>query len=220
VPHGDLSAGMPPAIPRDEARSRLGLPGGPVCLMFGAVEPYKGQEDVLAWWKKARPAARLLIVGKPESPEYGRSLQELAANVPNVTLYFQWLTDPELALFLCAADCALFNYRTIFTSGAATLARSWGLPILLPARLDTVDLAEPDLRVLRFEALDERFAQKLAAVLAIAPDYDSAGIWREKTSWTRIAELTVAGYSEVLGTSAPAFSTTMGNGALQRRTSN
>jgi len=204
VPHGDLSVVMPPPIPRDEARARLGLPQGPVCLMFGTVEPYKGQEEVIAYWKEARPPARLLIVGKPSSPDYGQSLRQLAADVPGITLHFEWLTDPELALFLCAADCALFNYRAIFTSGAATLARSWGLPILLPARLDTVDLAEPNTRVLRFDSLDARFLQKLAAALAIAPDYDSAENWRERTSWARVAELTAAGYREVLGVPKPA----------------
>jgi len=204
VPHGDLSVVMPPPIPRDEARAKLGLPEGPICLMFGAVEPYKGQEEVLAYWKEAKPAARLLIVGKPDSAAYGQTVRQMAEGLPNVTLHFQWLSDPELALFLCAADCALFNYRTIFTSGAASLARSWGLPILMPSRLDTVDLGEPDARVLRFDTLDARFPQKLAAALSIPADYESAERWREQISWTRVAELTVAGYREVLGLPAPA----------------
>lgn len=199
VPHGDLSVVMPPPIPRDEARAKLGLPAGPICLMFGAVEPYKGQEEVLAYWKKARPSAHLLIVGKAGSPEYGQTIREFAADIPNVTLHFQWLSDAELAQFLCAADCALFNYRSIFTSGAASLARSWGLPILIPSRLHTVDLGEPDPRVFRFEAFDAQFPEKLAAALAIAPDYQAAAGWREEISWPRVAELTAAGYREVLG---------------------
>jgi glycosyltransferase involved in cell wall biosynthesis len=184
----------------------LNLPEDRICLMFGTVEPYKGQEEVIGYWKEAQPNARLLIVGKPKTPEYGRSIAALAEGLPNVMLRLQWLTDPELALFLSAADCTLFNYRSIFTSGAATLARSWGLPILLPTRLDTVDLAEPDPRVLRFEALDARFGRTLEAALAVAPDYDSAGGWREKISWARIAEATVAGYREVLGISSPTLS--------------
>ncbi|MDR3401286.1 MAG: glycosyltransferase [Chthoniobacter sp.] len=203
IPHGDLSVVMPPPISRDEARAKLGLPEGPICLMFGAVEPYKGQEEVLAYWKEAQPAARLLIVGKPDSHEYGQTIRQLAEGLPNVTLHFQWLTDPELALFLCAADCTLFNYRTIFTSGAAALARSWGLPILIPTRLDTVDLAEPDPRVLRFGALDATFPQKLAAALAIPADFEAAEPWRQQTSWSHVAELTIAGYREALGLPAP-----------------
>jgi glycosyltransferase involved in cell wall biosynthesis len=199
VPHGDLSVAMPPPVPRAEARAQLSLPDGPICLMFGAVEPYKGQEEVLAYWNEARPGVHLLIVGKPKSSEYCETIRRAADGVANVTLRLQWLSDPELGTYLSAADCALFNYRTIFTSGAASLARSRGLPILLPTRLDTVDLAEPDPRVIRFEALDNRFPDKLAAALSIASDFNSAEKWREQISWARVADLTVAGYREVLG---------------------
>jgi len=198
VPHGDLSVVMPQPIPRDEARTRLGLPDGPICLMFGTVEPYKGQEEVIAYWKEANPPARLLIVGRPNTREYGQKLQQLTAATSSITLHFEWLTDPELALFLSAADCALFNYRTIFTSGAATLARSWGLPLLLPARLDTVDLAEPNPRVFRFEALDAKFLQKLTSALATPASFEAATGWRKQISWPHIAALTTAGYHEAL----------------------
>ena len=54
---------------------------------------------------------------------------------------------------LSAADAAVFNYRTIFTSGAAALARSWGVPILIPSRLATVALDEPAPTVFRFDRL-------------------------------------------------------------------
>jgi hypothetical protein len=199
IPHGDLSVVMPPPLGQAEARARLGLPAGPLCLMFGAVEPYKGQEEVLAWWRNAQPDAMLVVAGKPNTPEYGETIRRAAEGLPRVALHFQWLADPELALFLSAADVALFNYRTIFTSGAASLARSWGLPVLLPARLDTVGLAEPDPRVWRFDRLETDFAEKLAGVLSIAPDYAAAASWREETAWPRVAELTAAGYREALG---------------------
>jgi beta-1,4-mannosyltransferase len=199
IPHGDLSVVMPPPLPQAEARARLGLPGGPVCLMFGAVEPYKGQEEVLAHWRKARPDALLVIAGKPQSPEYAATIRRAAEGLPKVVLHLDWLADPELALFLSAANVTLFNYRTIFTSGAATLARSWGLPLLIPARLTTVDLGEPDPRVIRFQSLETDFAGKLAAALAIASDYSAADEWRRMTAWTRVAELTLAGYHEALG---------------------
>jgi hypothetical protein len=72
----------------------------------------------------------------------------------------------------------------------------------MPTRLDTVDLAEPDPRVFRFEGFDSVFPQKLAAALAIPPDYQAAEGWRESISWSRVAALTVAGYREVLGSGA------------------
>lgn len=199
IPHGDLSVVMPPPLPQALARTRLGLPSGKVCLMFGAVEPYKGQEELIAYWRRTRPDALLVIAGKPQNAEYAAFIREAARDLPKVVLYLEWLADTELALFLCAADAALFNYRTIFTSGAATLARSWGLPLLIPSRLGTVELAEPDPRVIRFGSLDEDFAEKLQDALSIAPDYQAAADWRSQTAWSRVADVTAAAYREVLG---------------------
>ncbi len=199
IPHGDLSVVMPPPLPQAEARARLGLPAGPVCLMFGAVEPYKGQEEVIAHWRQARPDAYLVIAGKPQTPDYREVIRHAAEGLPKVVLHLDWLADTELALFLCAADVALFNYRTIFTSGAATLARSWGLPVLIPSRLSTVDLAEPDPRVIRFASLEEDFAESLGTALAVPPSYAAAAPWRAQTAWSHVADLTAAAYREVLG---------------------
>ena len=199
IPHGDLSVVLPPPIPRDEARAQLGLPPGPIALMFGAVEPYKGQEEILAWWKTARPAAQLVIAGKPNSPEYAATITRAADGVPGVTLRFGWLDDAALALWLSAADAVLFNYRTIFTSGAAALARSWGVPIVLPRRLDTVDLAEPAPTIYRFDHPATDLAEKLTLALATPPDHAAATHWRAATAWPRVATLTVEGYRSAFG---------------------
>lgn len=202
IPHGDLSVALPPPVPQAEARARLNLPPGKLCLMFGAVEPYKGQDEVISYWREAQPGATLVIAGKPLNPEYAGFLRRSIQSSPGVLLRLEWLSDADLALLLSAVDVALFNYRSIFTSGAATLARSWGLPLLIPNRLSTVDLSEPDPRVVRFEALDEDFEEKLEAAWNIAPDYAAAAGWRAQTAWERVAELTATGYREVLESSA------------------
>jgi glycosyltransferase involved in cell wall biosynthesis len=199
VPHGDLSVVLPPPVPRDEARAQLGLAPGPLALMFGAVEPYKGQEEILAWWKTARPSTQLAIAGKPNTPEYAANITRAAEGLSNVTLRFGWLDDAALALWLSAADAVLFNYRTIFTSGAAALARSWGTPILLPRRLDTVDLAEPTPTVIRFDKPETDLAEKLTLALATPPDKSAATTWRETTAWPRVAALTAQSYQDALG---------------------
>jgi hypothetical protein len=170
--------------------------------MFGAVEPYQGQEEVITHWRQTNPDAFLVIAGKPHTPKYAATIRDAAQGLPKVVLHLEWLADPELALFLSAADVALFNYRTIFTSGAATLARSWGLPLLIPSRLTTVDLAEPNPRVVRFQSLETDFTEKLRAAQGVPPDYNSAAEWRAQTAWSRVAELTAAGYHEVFGANA------------------
>ena len=198
IPHGDLSVVLPAPMPREKARAQLGLAPGPLLLMFGAVEPYKGQEEILAWWKTARPAAQLVIAGKPHTPDYAATITRAADGVPGVTLRFGWLDDAALALWLSAADCALFNYRTIFTSGAAALARSWGVPILIPSRLATVALDEPAPTIFRFDRPDTDLGDKLRAALATPSDYTAATAWRAQTAWPRVAALTAAGYRTAL----------------------
>ncbi len=95
------------------------------------------------------------------------------------------------------------NHLRAFSSGGACLARSWGVPLLVPASAEAVDLGEPDPRVRRFETMDDRFARALEEMLAVAPDHAAAATWREATSWDRVAEITAATYREVLaGTGA------------------
>jgi glycosyltransferase involved in cell wall biosynthesis len=194
VPHGDLSMAMPPPIPRKEARARCGLGEGPVCLLFGAIEPYKGIEEVLAQWRQTRPEVELVITGKPATPEYGAAILRAAEGIPNVTVRAERLTDAELACWLSAVDVVIFNYRAIFTSGAASLARSWGVPILFPARFGTVDLGEPSPYVCRYSDFGKTFTFALARALAIPPSFEAAAAWRESIGWSEIARSTAAAY--------------------------
>ncbi|MHA3775699.1 glycosyltransferase [Verrucomicrobiota bacterium sgz303538] len=199
IPHGDLSVTFSPLPAREEARTRLGLNEQPICLMFGAVEPYKGLEEVLEYWTSAQTGIRLAIAGKPITAEYGATIERAAANLrPNVHLHLNRLTDDELALWLSAADCVLFNYRTILTSGAACLTRSLGIPLLLPARATTVDLQEPNARVIRFEALDGSFGAKLHQAITVGRSNAAAKAWRDDTNWEHIAKLTADAYRSAI----------------------
>ncbi len=198
IPHGDLAVTLGAPVPTVEARAALGLREGRIALIFGAVEPYKGQEETIAWWKQANPNATLAIVGKPHTDEYRAHIAQLTAGVPNIITHFGWLDDAQLKLWLCAADVAIFNYRQIFTSGAANLARSWGLPILLPHRLDTVALDEPSPFVHRFERMDSDFGAKLDDAFRTAPDFAAAAPWRAGCTWDTVARLTADGYRMAL----------------------
>ncbi len=191
IPHGDLSVAMGEPVPREEARRQLGLGGEKLGLMFGAIEPYKGIEDVIAQWH----AGNLAVVGKPISEEYGARIAGLAN--PRVAVHLGWLSDERLRLWLSAADCVLFNYRAIFTSGAACLARSFGIPLLIPERLKTVDLDEPNALVFRFG--NEGFGAQLERAFQTPPDFASARPWREKCAWGAVAKQTAAVYTQVAG---------------------
>ena len=198
IPHGDLSVTLAPPIPATEARAALGLNPGRLALIFGAVEPYKGQEAVIEWWKRTSPAIDLAIVGKPVSDEYRWQIEGVIHGAPRIVKRFEWLDDAQLKLWLCAADVVIFNYRQIFTSGAANLARSWGIPILLPSRLDTVALDEPSPFVHRFASLDTDFADRLEEALNVRPDFAAAAAWRASCKWDIVARLTADGYRMAL----------------------
>jgi hypothetical protein len=199
IENGDLTAVLEPPLPRAEARVQLGLGAARICLMFGAVEPYKGIEEVISHWDAARFECELHIVGKPCDAEYEAVVQRAATSIAGVHFRPGWLSDADLRTWLSATDCVLFNYRSIFNSGSAPTARGYGVPALLPERLTTVQLDEPHPTVVRFRDLADDFPQKLQQALGQAPDYAGAAHWREMTSWKRMAELTVARYRQLAG---------------------
>lgn len=194
IPHGDFSVLYPPPIPRDEARRRLGLASPGIALLFGMVEPYKGIEEIVSQWP-TRPDVELVVAGRSSSQNYEATITAAIAGRSGITFRPGWLSDDELYLWLCAADVAVFNYRTILTSGAACLARSWGIPILIPERLQTVDLDEPADRVFRFD--ETSLPDQLDRALGIGSDFASAAEWRSKTAWPAIAQQTARVYGLV-----------------------
>jgi beta-1,4-mannosyltransferase len=197
IPHGDLSPDLGPPQSPTQAREQLHLDSRPIAVVFGRIEPYKGIENLIIWWKQNKPQARLFILGEA-TPEYAQSLTTLADSSPDITFAFRRIGDAELGLWLSAANCVLFNYLRILTSGAASLARSWGTPILLPERLNTINLDEPFPNVFRFHDLDNDFPSKLEHALTLSCDYAAAQPWREGISWNRIARDTAAAYHRIL----------------------
>lgn len=200
IPHGDLSVDFPLPLPQAEARARLqlGSDSRPLALMFGHVEPYKGLDEIIHWWKQHRPEARLAIVGHPIHDQFKRELESMVGAKDPVVLRLQRVDNAELSLWLSAANCAVFNYRQIFTSGAACLARSWGLPLVLPDRLQTLDLQEPTRYVQRFHSVDEDFAATLAKAFSVPSNFATAQPWRESTAWPLIAQKTSEIYQQAL----------------------
>jgi hypothetical protein len=78
------------------------------------------------------------------------------------------------------------------------LARACGVPVLLPERLDVIDLAEPDDRVVRFAGFDADFLPHLDKVLQTGSDFAAARAFRETTAWSRVAAITADLYRSLL----------------------
>lgn len=199
IPYGDHAFEWWPPLDRTTARHKLGLPlDKKVCLVFGTVSPYKGSDDVLEYWVREKVEDLLVIAGPVLYESYADKLRGIAAGSKNVDLRLtkEWLKDPDLHLWLSAVDCSIFNYREIFTSGAASLARSMGVPILIPERLRAADLHEPHPLVFRFHRLETDFHEKLVAALNAGSDFEAARKWREETSWEKVAQITKQAYEQ------------------------
>ena len=201
IPFGDHSVRLGSPLPREASRVALALPlTQKICLTFGTISPYKGIEHLARFWNEADIPHRLAIVGPILSNELAEKLAELAEVCPAIDLRLkrEWLPDAELQTWLSASDCVVFNYEEVFSSGAAALARAYGIPLLMPHSLAFVDLHEPHPHVLRFHKLEVDFKEQLARALSTPADYDLAAEWRMKTSWERVANLTQLVYRKVL----------------------
>lgn len=200
IPHGDMAESLGPLLDRAAARAAVGVePDRPLCVVFGAVEPYKGIVEILDFWRRFTPGLRLAVIGRCKEPALAAEIRRAADAQPDVLLHIdRHLPGDELGHWLAAADVTLFNYRKILTSGAACLARSVGLPVVIARRFTTVDLAEPHERVFRFDALDAACAEMLGRAASLGRDPASAASWRVDTAWSNIASQHASVYRAAL----------------------
>lgn len=197
VPYGDHTDGWLPPIDSAVARAELQLSeNAKICLVFGTVSPYKGTDEIVEFWRRNRPEATLVIVGPVLDESFEGRLISVAKDDKNIDLRMSrdWLSDKDLWCWLSAVDCTIFNYKEIFTSGAAAMARSMGVPVLIPQRLQAADLHEPHPLVHRFDSLKTDFTTHLHAALMQTRDYAAASKWRSETSWQEVARLTRNAY--------------------------
>jgi len=207
IPFGDHAVTLGAPLDREEARRTLGLPQHEkICLMFGTVSPYKGISEVVQFWAEARVPHRLVVVGPVLAADYADSVKSAASGGEAIDLRMSldWLDDEALCTWLSAVDCVIFNYKSIFTSGAGALARSFGVPSLLPRSATTLDLGEPHMHVFRFGTLQTDFRDALERALATPCDYAQAEAWRQQTSWEAVAAETAPVYRRILRARAAA----------------
>ncbi len=106
IPHGHYIGCYPNTLSRTEAREQLGLPPDAfVYACIGLLRPYKGLEELIPAFRSLPGThLRLLLAGKPGTPEYGRMLAELAAGDARIRLDPQFVPSEEVQLYYNAAD--------------------------------------------------------------------------------------------------------------------
>ncbi|MEQ1948431.1 MAG: glycosyltransferase [Bryobacteraceae bacterium] len=208
IPHPHYRDVYGDAIPKSEARRRLGLPEqGFEFLFFGVIWPYKGVEDLLEAWRRVSPPAhvRLLIVGRPESGEYGHRIKQLANGLGGVQLIFEFVADSTVRDYVCSADCMVLPFRKIMTSGSLTLALSYGVRLIVPdVPFVREEVASDECELFQSRDVDS-LAQALRQAIRKANDgSDDSRPAMRATSWADFAGQTAHVYSRVLNRNAPA----------------
>lgn len=135
IPHGHFGAAYAQAVEQDQARAAIGEPAeGRLFLCFGLLRPYKGVEDLLDAWAASGLGRdhRLLVVGAPQDPAYGRALEERARALPGVRIVAEFVPSVRVHLYFSAADVVVLPYRAVSTSGTLLLALTFGKPVVVP----------------------------------------------------------------------------------------
>jgi acetyltransferase-like isoleucine patch superfamily enzyme/glycosyltransferase involved in cell wall biosynthesis len=163
IPEGPRANLYPVSNTPEEARASFGFaPDDKVALFIGKLSPYKGVDLLLAAVKLLPRSSRLklLIAGACLSDAYEGEIVNLAESVADrVVLNLEWVPDEEVARYHQAADFAVFPFREVSNSASVLLARSFGLPVVIPNLANLCDV--PSDSAIRFEPGVEQLAAAL-----------------------------------------------------------
>jgi glycosyltransferase involved in cell wall biosynthesis len=197
-----------------EAKRQLGISGGDrTLLFFGNIAPYKGLEYLLSAFAELSNkdrSYRLIIVGKPKGSEgYWKQIHQGIARSgirDRVIERIEYIPDEETELFFKAADVLILPYAHVFQSGVLFLGYSFGLPAIAA---DVGNLTEEIIEGETGFVFKSRDASDLASKI---DKYFKSELFRnletrraqikkyanERYSWSKVAEITTAVYSELL----------------------
>ncbi len=120
---------------RDAARARLGLPGGPVLLFVGRIQPLKGADLAVRCLAELPGDATLVVVGGPSGADGAAELERLHALARDLDLTerVRWVPPQpheELADWYRSADVCLVPSRSESFGLVALEAAACGTPVV------------------------------------------------------------------------------------------
>ena len=151
IPHGNYIGYYENSVSKSEARKRLGLTDKNfVYLFLGLIRPYKGVEDLIKAFSRINDSnARLLVAGRVfGNNKYGNKLNELKKSNCRIKMFFDFVPDEDIQVFLNACDIFVLPYKDITTSGAAFLALSFGRPVIAPSIPSFKELLSTEIGIL------------------------------------------------------------------------
>jgi glycosyltransferase involved in cell wall biosynthesis len=103
-----------------------------VFLFLGRIQPYKGIFDLVEAFAAMPENCRLLIAGSPANDETATLLSKACIRDPRIQFYSGHVGFEEVQWFFQAANCVVFPFRKILSSGSVLLAMSFGKPLIVP----------------------------------------------------------------------------------------
>lgn len=211
IPHGSYKDVYPNIVSRDEARKALSVEDGQTVFTFvGQLRPYKGLENLIDAFVRARKIRNdiaLIIAGKPVHPM--RPLQWTATGklVDGMIVREGYIPDDQLQVYLNAADCAVFPYTDILTSGSIALAASFGVPVVVPdlyaisslrhhefvTVYNTQDVSALSQSLVKFAELNQASVKR---------QRESAQLYAEDHAWNKISPLYFAAIDNLISEGA------------------
>lgn len=181
---------------REEARSRLRIPGDrTVLLFFGLVRRYKGLDMMVEAMKLLPEKTMLMVAGENYGSE--KDLSELAAPLGGRFLRFNtFIPDAEVGLYFGAADIVVLPYRTATQSGVAQIALAFRKPMVVTNVGSLGETVSPGVTGEIAEPSPKALAEAVTKchLLLDDPELDGRiGKWAERFSWKVYAEKLVGG---------------------------
>lgn len=171
-----------------------------VILFLGAVRPYKGLERLLnAFLKSQRGDLRLVIAGRPNSPEYEASLKNIVSSDPRILFEPEFVPSSKVSAYYAIADVVAMPFERILTSGSAILAMTQGKAMILPEHARELDLVD-EAGAIYFS--DEKHLENIFNDLQSDVLRSMGRVNRdiaENAAWPAIAQQTMRAYGEGLG---------------------
>ena len=124
------------ALPKQEARRRLGLPeNAPVLLFFGFIRQYKGLHvllDAMPSVTRHLPDVRLVVAGEfyDDPAPYHAQIRQHGLE-DQVLLRPDYIPEGEVAHYFSAADVVVQPYLSATQSGIAQIAFHFGRPLVV-----------------------------------------------------------------------------------------
>jgi glycosyltransferase involved in cell wall biosynthesis len=200
IPEGVRPVDWSLAPSKAEARDRLELPDGPICLFFGSILPYKGVDNLIRAALGFAGRLTTVVCGASRDAAYLSDIRRLADGSSAVVLRLERVPDRLVSTYFQAADFVCLPFREITNSGSALLALSMRRPLLIPDLPELGDL--PPESCVRYPNSQDGLRSALAEVLDMAEGERDAVAqrgweWTLSRSWFHSAEATAALYRGV-----------------------